>query len=76
VRDERRLTAPYRAADNRRHALDNFEHGFWGGVTVRELRASGDKTKLGIDHWARRGIAGRCVLLDVARVRASMSRLR
>ena len=47
--------------------VGDFEHGFWGGVKSAELRSSGDKTKLGIDHWARRGIAGRGVVLDVAR---------
>ena len=54
--------------------VGDYEHGFWGGVTVQELRASGDKKRLGIDHWARRGIAGRCVLLDVARWRAAQGR--
>ena len=47
--------------------VGDFEHGFWGGVRVEELRSTGDKSRLGIDHWARRGIAGRAVLLDVAR---------
>lgn len=46
--------------------LGDPQHGFWGGVTGKQLRESGDKTRLGIDHWARRGIAGRAVLLDVA----------
>jgi kynurenine formamidase len=41
---------------------------------VQELRASSDKKRLGIDHWARRGIVGRCVLLDVARYRAAQGR--
>jgi kynurenine formamidase len=54
--------------------VGDFEHGYWGGVTNAQLRASGDKTRLGIDHWARRGIAGRAVVLDVARVRASQGR--
>ena len=54
--------------------VGDYEHGFWGGVTVQELRATGDKKRLGIDHWARRGIAGRCVLLDVARYRAAQGR--
>jgi kynurenine formamidase len=54
--------------------VGDYEHGFWGGVTVQQLRASGDKSRLGIDHWARRGIAGRCVLLDVARYRAAQGR--
>ena len=51
--------------------VGDFEHGFWGGVTNADLRATGDKTKLGIDHWARRGIAGRAVVLDVGRYLAS-----
>jgi kynurenine formamidase len=54
--------------------VGDYEHGFWGGVTVQELRASADKKRLGIDHWARRGIVGRCVLLDVARYRAAQGR--
>ncbi|NQY56948.1 MAG: cyclase family protein [Ilumatobacteraceae bacterium] len=45
--------------------VGDLEHGYWGGHTNAELSA--DKTRLGIDHWARRGIAGRGVLLDVAR---------
>jgi kynurenine formamidase len=50
--------------------VGDFEHGFWGGLKIEELRAADDKQRLGIDHWARRGIAGRAVLLDVARERA------
>jgi kynurenine formamidase len=54
--------------------VGDFEHGFWGGVTSKQLRESGDKTRLGIDHWARRGIAGRAVVLDVGRYLASQGR--
>lgn len=54
--------------------VGDFEHGFWGGITVSELRASGDKQRLGIDHWARRGIVGRAVVLDVAAQRAREQR--
>lgn len=54
--------------------VGDFEHGFWGGVTAAELRQTGDKTRLGIDHWARRGIAGRAVVLDVARYLDSQGR--
>ena len=54
--------------------VGDYEHGFWGGVTVQALRESGDKTRLGIDHWARRGIAGRAVVLDVARERERQGR--
>ena len=39
------------------------EHGFWGGRTQDPTEGPID---LGIDHWARHGIAGRGVLLDVA----------
>ena len=54
--------------------VGDYEHGFWGGVKNEQLRASGDKTRLGIDHWARRGIAGRAVVLDVGRWLASQGR--
>lgn len=54
--------------------VGDFEHGFWGGVTQQELRDGRDTTRLGIDHWARRGIAGRAVLLDVARSREAQGR--
>jgi kynurenine formamidase len=54
--------------------VGDFEHGFWGGVTMQELRETRDTTRLGIDHWARRGIAGRAVLLDVARSREAEGR--
>jgi hypothetical protein len=36
-------------------------HGYYGGRTDADLDAGND---LGIDHWARRGIVGRGVLLD------------
>ena len=54
--------------------VGDFEHGFWGGVTSAELKANGDKTRLGIDHWAKRGIAGRAVVLDVGRYLAAQGR--
>jgi kynurenine formamidase len=54
--------------------VGDYEHGFWGGVKNEQLRHSPDKSRLGIDHWARRGIAGRAVVLDVARQRASQGR--
>jgi hypothetical protein len=39
------------------------EHGYWGGRT--QDPTEGD-IGLGIEHWARHGIAGRGVLIDVA----------
>lgn len=54
--------------------VGDLEHGFWGGVTAQELNESQDRSRLGIDHWARRGIVGRCVLLDVARFRELQGR--
>jgi kynurenine formamidase len=42
------------------------EHGFYNGRTDAELTGE-PGTRLGIEHWARRGIVGRGVLLDVAR---------
>jgi kynurenine formamidase len=51
--------------DSLAHA--SFERGvFYNGRTFDDVRA-GRNT---IDHWARRGIAGRAVLLDVQRVYA------
>jgi len=41
-------------------------HGFYNGVTAAEVTGQ-PGTRGGIEHWARRGIAGRGVLLDVAR---------
>jgi kynurenine formamidase len=55
---------------------DGFRHirarqfGFYGGVDIDD----GDTETLSIEHWARRGIAGRGVLLDVARWRAQQGR--
>ena len=39
------------------------EHGFWGG---RVQDPTEGPNGLGIDHWARHGIAGRGVLIDLA----------
>jgi hypothetical protein len=39
------------------------EHGYWGGRTQDPTEGPNG---LGIDHWARHGIAGRGILLDVA----------
>jgi len=41
------------------------EFGFYGGRQDDEAGASG--SKLGIEHWASRGVVGRGVLLDVSR---------
>lgn len=42
------------------------EHGFFGGVVEDFAPGPGP---LGIEHWSRRGIVGRGVLLDVPRAR-------
>ena len=47
------------------------QHGFFGGVT--EIAADDTET-LSIEHWARSGIVGRGVLLDVSRYLASTGR--
>jgi hypothetical protein len=45
-------------------------HGFYNGV--QEADVTGQKgTRNGIEHWARRGIAGRGVLIDYARYAAA-----
>jgi len=50
--------------DGFRH-IRSANHGFYGGI---------DDADHGINHWAERGLAGRAVLLDVARWRASEGR--
>ena len=50
--------------DGFRH-IRNVPNGFYDGVADEEH---------GIDHWARRGIAGRAVLCDVGRWRAAQGR--
>ncbi len=42
------------------------EHGFYNGVQPEDVTGE-EGSKNGLDHWAKRGIAGRGVLLDVAR---------
>lgn len=42
------------------------EYGYYNGRTARDFTGKAG-TKNGIEHWARRGIATRGVLLDVAR---------
>jgi len=58
--------------DSLRH-VRHPEYGWYNGVSDDEIVA-GDGGKLGIDTMARRGIAGRGVLLDVARHFASQGR--
>jgi len=41
-------------------------HGLYNGVQAAEVTGE-EGSKNGLDHWAQRGIAGRGVLLDVAR---------
>jgi kynurenine formamidase len=43
----------------------HLRHGFYNGVQPHEVTGE-TGSKLGIEHWAARGIAGRGVLLDVA----------
>ncbi len=50
--------------DGLRHFADP-DHGFYNGAQLSEL--TGGTTRLGVHHWARRGIAARAVLLDIAR---------
>jgi hypothetical protein len=47
------------------------EHGYWGGRTADPTDGP---RPLGIEHWARHGIAGRGVLIDVAGFYAAQGR--
>jgi kynurenine formamidase len=42
------------------------EYGYWNGTTESDFHGR-EGTLNGIEHWARKGIVGRGVLLDVAR---------
>lgn len=44
----------------------NSRYGFYNGITGAEVTGK-PGTKGGVEHWARRGIAGRAVLLDMGR---------
>jgi hypothetical protein len=46
------------------------EYGFYNGVTAEQITGT-EGTRNGIEHWARRGIAGRGVLVDYARFAAA-----
>jgi kynurenine formamidase len=46
--------------------VGNSEHGFYNGIKKEEVTGR-PGSKGGIDHWAKRGIAGRAVLLDMGR---------
>jgi hypothetical protein len=46
------------------------EHGFYNGVQEADVTGQAG-TRNGIEHWARRGIAGRGVLIDFARFAAA-----
>lgn len=48
------------------------QHGYYGGRGPESIRPPSSKN--GIDKWATRGIAGRFLLADVARWRASVGR--
>jgi kynurenine formamidase len=51
--------------DGLRHIADD-ENGFYNGATLAEVTVPGPG-KLGMEHWATRGIVGRGVLIDVVR---------
>lgn len=50
--------------------VGHSQHGFYNGVTQQEITGE-PGTRGGIENWARRGIAGRAVLLDMGRFLAS-----
>lgn len=53
--------------------VGNPEHGFYNGVTAEQITGK-PGTRGGIEHWARRGMVTRGVLLDVARHRERQGR--
>lgn len=55
--------------DALRH-IGHPQHGFYNGLPAE--KNTGDSTRLGIHNWAEPGIAGRGVLLDVARYFAAV----
>lgn len=57
--------------DSLRH-IGHPEHGFYNGLSAGDN--TGTSTRLGIHNWAESGIAGRGVLLDVARYFAAERR--
>lgn len=57
--------------DGLRH-VGHPDHGFWGGVQPEEIDAS--RELLGMQHFARQGVVGRGVLVDVAGFRARRGR--
>ena len=62
-----RLDAFYPQASSQWDGLRHVrcrEHGFYGGVLEDPLDQG---SRLGVDHWADRGIVGRGVLLDIDR---------
>jgi kynurenine formamidase len=46
------------------------QYGFYNGVTAENILGEG-RARNGIEHWARRGIAGRGVLIDFPRFAAT-----
>jgi len=59
----------YPQASSQWDALSHVKHpnlGAYNGIPDGEITGYGG-TKLGIDNWARRGIAGRAILADVGR---------
>ncbi|MEX2081152.1 MAG: cyclase family protein [Dehalococcoidia bacterium] len=46
--------------------VGNSQHGFYNGVSAAEVTGE-PGARGGIENWARRGIAGRAVVLDMAR---------
>jgi kynurenine formamidase len=55
--------------DGLRHVV-HTEHGLYGGISRTDIRP-GTQT-LGVQRWAEHGIAGRGVLVDIARYRESI----
>jgi kynurenine formamidase len=69
---DERLDAFYPQASSQWDGLRHVrarEYGFFGGTTEEPAASPG---ALGIEHWARRGIVGRGILLDLERHRRAV----
>jgi kynurenine formamidase len=53
--------------------IEHLEHGYYNGRSLAEV-TDAENPRNGIEHWSRRGIAGRFVLIDIGRSRVAAGR--